>query len=856
MPENNPGAARDLPHIPIIRWRESAQYTYPKTRRQRRERRDDYHAHAEGLLQQLAVALGDVPAADADNRSAINGLKRGVLVELDTMMPGERAKATKVPALDFPGQGIAVLKSERLEDRTEKAIIFVPDDARNFLNDKLTAYGNDNLGNQPRPDIDRFEVIEHFRPADSRALLSTGLDGADAELWWELWLRGSDGQQPDAIADAVAAVFTLAGLQVHADRLRFPDTAILFVRATSANLLATADRVRGAITDIRQAAGDIELLLAEEGGLGQQELVDHYAGRLTATEDGAPVVCILDTGVSGAHPLIAPGLAGAWAVNEAWNSDDHAPHGGHGTGMAGLVLHGDLVGPLSDDREVALGHAVESVKLLPPLGFPATEPARWGIITQSAVSVAETERPNVPRSFCIATSSAHFSPDAPSSWSGALDQICAGSMLGERQPNVVAKDHPKRLIVIATGNMIGGPKAEVLQHHSLEDPSQSWNALSIGGFTTKVDLPGEEPQLVPLAAANEKSPFSCGSQLLPPDLTPIKPEVLFEAGNMMVDAADNCDWHTAVSLVTTGKDVVNEPLMPFWATSAATGMAGNFVGRLNAALPNLWPETYRALTVHSAEWPIPIRSKLIGRGRSWKTLTKSKKQQLLRDVGYGVPDLGRAISSAKNDVTLFVESDIQPYAATADRRSAVFNEVHFYALPWPRAALEALENASVMMRVTLSYFVEPNLTGRASTRPDTYRSFGLRFAMKKRQETANEFRRRLSAFAGEREESGQETDYWLLGPQAVQAGSLHCDLWRGPAIDLARHDQIAIYPVGGWWKSHVGQRRMNDVARYALGISITAPEQDVDLYAEILAEIEARIAAEVAVEAGAGGAAA
>ena len=34
------------------------------------------------------------------------------------------------------------------------------------------------------------------------------------------------------------------------------------------------------------------------------------------------------------------------------------------------------------------------------------------------------------------------------------------------------------------------------------------------------------------------------------------------------------------------------------------------------------------------------------------------------------------------------------------------------------------------MKVTLSYFIEPNLTGKAATRPDTYRSFGLRFAMK------------------------------------------------------------------------------------------------------------------------------
>ena len=146
MPGNVEGAARDLPHISITRWRESAKYTYPKTRRNHRERRDDYPAHAQSLLDQLAAALGVVPAAGADDRVAINGLKRGVLVELDTMTPGERAKATKVPALDFPGQGIAVLKSERMEDRTEKAILFVPDDARGFLNSRLAAYGSENLG--------------------------------------------------------------------------------------------------------------------------------------------------------------------------------------------------------------------------------------------------------------------------------------------------------------------------------------------------------------------------------------------------------------------------------------------------------------------------------------------------------------------------------------------------------------------------------------------------------------------------------------------------------------------------------------------------------------------------------------
>jgi hypothetical protein len=85
-----------------------------------------------------------------------------------------------------------------------------------------------------------------------------------------------------------------------------------------------------------------------------------------------------------------------------------------------------------------------------------------------------------------------------------------------------------------------------------------------------------------------------------------------------------------------------------------------------------------------------------------------------------------------------------------------------------------------------------------------------------------------------------EVSYWLLGPKAVQAGSLHCDLWRGRAIDLAGHDAVAVYPVGGWWKSHAGQKRVTDRTRYTLVISLSAPGHNVDLYTEIETLIHAK----------------
>jgi hypothetical protein len=253
------------------------------------------------------------------------------------------------------------------------------------------------------------------------------------------------------------------------------------------------------------------------------------------------------------------------------------------------------------------------------------------------------------------------------------------------------------------------------------------------------------------------------------------------------------------------------------------------------------------LTVDSAQWPQPIRKRLIGRGAHWKAGSKGDKQQVLREVGFGSPSIERAILSARNDVTLVAEAEIQTFTVGADGRTAVFNEMHIYNLPWPKAALEQLENEIVTMKVTLSYFVEPNLTGKAATRPETYRSYGLRFDMKKRTETDARFRSRTSsAQARDGTEAETEASCWLLGPKAVQAESLYCDLWRGRAIDLAGHDAIAVFPVAGWWKSHVGQGRMTDKGRYALVISISAAGQDIDLYAEIanlvdVKEIEALI---------------
>lgn len=835
---------RASPHISLDGVRRVGAYAAPKRKMDAKPLRGDYAAHGERLLQQLSDALPRLPLGHADARLPIAGLKPGVLVTLETLPPDtDRKGPSKVPlAFESPSQDIVILRSHRTADRGEESVVFVPDDAREGLKRRVAEYGSRNLGNRDRPYVAQFERVERILAAETARLFPSGFDLSDAApKWWELWIRDLHGI-PASVRSTAAAL----NLDVHPETLVFPDTTVLFIHAAARPLLAFVSRIPGAVAEVRHGLGNIEpFLTLGADRVSQHDFVGDLAGRTIPARSNAPTVCVLDTGIAAAHPLLVDGLAAALAVDASWGTDDHYPFGGHGTSVASLALHGDLGFAMSDQRVIELTHTVESVKLLPPRGAAPTPPPSYGVVTQSAVSLVEISRPDALRTFCLASCTPLVDPSRPSTWSGALDQIAAGALEGEREGVGKAAQTPKRLVLVAAGNVVGALATEVAEGACLSDPAQSWNALTIGGYTAKTNLGASLSDLAPMAEANDVSPYSSSSRDLPTDLLPLKPEVLFEAGNMTIDSLGYCDWHPALSLLAAGSNVSAEPLLPFWATSAAVGMAGHFVGRLQAALPGYWPETYRALTVHSARWPTPIRRRLIGRGKVWKSGTKSEKQNVLRHVGFGVPQLEAAVSSAKNDFTMIAQAEIQPFAAGAAPGTAVYNEVHFYDLPWPKEKLRELGEKAVMMRVTLSYFIEPNLSGKGATRPETYRSYGLRFTLKKRNESEEDFRSRLSQLQldgeidgedsfGEEdsEEKGVATQNWLLGPKAVSAGSLHCDIWRGKACDLVDHDAVAVHPAVGWWKTHLGKRRHTDTGRYALILSIDAEGAEIDLHTE------------------------
>jgi hypothetical protein len=172
--------------------------------------------------------------------------------------------------------------------------------------------------------------------------------------------------------------------------------------------------------------------------------------------------------------------------------------------------------------------------------------------------------------------------------------------------------------------------------------------------------------------------------------------------------------------------------------------------------------------------------------------------------------------------------------------------MHLHRLPWPQEELLALGDQNVELRVTLSYFIEPNPGERGWTRRHRYASHALRFAVKRSLESVAGFRQRINR-AAEAEEQDDVAgvaggDDWLLG-SIRDRGSIHSDIWRGSAAELATRDAIGIYPVSGWWKEKPALQRWERSARYALLVSIRAPEAEIDLYNAIANKLTVEIPA-------------
>jgi hypothetical protein len=310
---------------------------------------------------------------------------------------------------------------------------------------------------------------------------------------------------------------------------------------------------------------------------------------------------------------------------------------------------------------------------------------------------------------------------------------------------------------------------------------------------------------------------------------------VFEGGNMGVHpTAATVDYLDSLQLLSTNKDYLSRLLVPTGDTSAATVQVARIAAIIQSEYPGFWPETVRALLIHSAEW----NSAMLG-GKSPGEVPKSQWPRILRKYGFGKPDLAKALRSARSAVTLICQDEIQPFLLEGTEVKT--NELRFHNLPWPREVLQQNGMADAEMRVTLSYFIEPNPGPRQTNDRYRYASCGLRFDVRRPTESEREFRTRVNREVrgeGDQQVSGSpDSSEWDLGYNLRHRGSVHSDTWRGTAAQLAEKNHIAVFPVNGWWRVRKHLNRHDARVRYALVVTIRTPAQAIDIYTSVAAQI-------------------
>ncbi|MFF7947862.1 S8 family peptidase [Streptomyces griseorubiginosus] len=761
------------------------------------------------------------------------------------------------------GSGLTLMSSHpQTDDGPQDALVWVPFDKVTSFTQRIHAFTEDTDGGNPKqaPLVANMEQIH-------RALLEhlwqerQDLPPMDEERWWELWF-----DPRISLTDPVVTLRALAGER----QWRMSDRAIHVGERLVAHVATTGEELT-VLLATNACPAEIRRPTFAEGLYAidrafRVDLVEDLAERIEPADPQAPAVCILDTGIAQEHSLLKPALhERAYSVLPGSTPADRS---GHGTQMAGLALFGDFAAVLESKGPVVLSHGLESVKILDDSYVPAKSPRTCAETTANAVATAEIGNGGpMPSARVFSMAVTRQSGEGENGvdgtatlWSATLDALAAGTDVTVRDDRIdlIGAPDPEasRLIIVSAGNVRGAAPHQMLTEEGtldplllsdlsrIEEPAQAHNVLTVGACT-HLDTVPDTPVFRgyrPLVVQGGLSPFSRTSVALT-NAAITKPDIVLEGGNMLVAPDDSfLDQHELVSVATTHHDPARQ-LTWTNATSAATAQAAALAATAMSTYPGLRPETVRALLVHEAQWtPAMVNQGLFKRTGTPRLAKGEIMRQVIRRYGWGVPTSERIRSSASNAVTLIIQNTLVPFKRVKGGQVRLA-ELKLHELPWPLEQLRELAETTVDLRVTLAYMIEPNPGRRGMLGRYSYASHGLRFAIKGPTESGDAFQRRLAEQA-EHESDGignpkafESHSHWLVGPRFRNLGSLHADIWRGSAAELADCGTLAVYPVGGWWKANKRNDRIGLPVSYALLISLRTPEVSTDLYTPIATQL-------------------
>ncbi|MHB8076564.1 S8 family peptidase [Desulfosporosinus fructosivorans] len=539
--------------------------------------------------------------------------------------------------------------------------------------------------------------------------------------------------------------------------------------------------------------------------------------KLEPPDTDAPRVCVIDSGIQERHPLLKDAIeqhdSKSW-INTETDVADYVHQGGHGTRVAGAVLYPRDIPDSSTYKQrfwLQNARVLNEDNKMPETLFPPR--VLQEIIEHFHKGSARTKVFNHSINATSPCRLVHMS-----AWAASIDQLTWESDL---------------LFIVSAGNIskygdvskpgireyiVSGrryPNYLFLPWARIANPGQSLQAVTVGSIAIN-SVSGIERSF---AGFSEPSSFS-RSGLGIWDV--IKPEVVEYGGDFVYDTGHppNIKISTENSPQLIRSTLHGGPLVgnDNVGTSFAAPKISNIVAAIQSILPQEPALLYRALLIQSARWP------------AW-TSSYPDKSQVIKHIGYGIPDLNRAISNSKYRITLVTTGEVFIRAG----------QVHIYEVKIPEDLRSPADAYDIRVEVTLSYKAQPRRTRRTRQR---YLSTWLEWQSSKLNEPSEIFAGRMIELANN-EHANTENDsapstssgaiQWVIrersdwGIKGVSRnhGTVQKDWVTIKSHELAEGFCLAVIGHAGWAKD------IEAAVPYSLVISFEAVNQDIEIYSRI-----------------------
>lgn len=631
----------DLPHLPLRR----VQYEAPRKKRPGFGSAPprDYQRHGGRLQDQLELTLQEF-----NRRSPPQGINPELILRVK-LIGNVDEESWKRSGLILVGQA---------EDRT--LILFSTDTELRSFRERLSAYQSGPQKarkNAPHsPIFANIEEIGKVQPVDriGRLFVGEGLahpdsfvDGTLYTVDVELWHTGNQQEcrrQVEAIREYVAT----QGGQVSD---HYVGSSLVLIR------LKASGRVIKTLLEVDAVAiidrpPRVSLRVSQQLDISLQDLQP-----VPAPPNNASGICILDSGITNGHPLLAPAIGEATAVPAQLGGP--ADDNGHGTMVAGLALYGDVQNCIQRRQFVPQLRLYSARVLNSDNGFD--EEALITTQMRQAIEYFKNTYNCKVFNASLGDDRLPFNGGKVSAWASILDHL-------SRELNV--------LIVVSAGNYNHEPPQGGGDDHHVQgypgyllappariiEPATGCIILTVGALANSADIPpGAAASITnrPIAQAGQPSPFTRSG---PGIGGAIKPELCEFGGNCVYDGLTRTTRTLSESaMVSLNRDYLQRLFRADSGTSYAAPRVAHIAARVWSDFPQGQANLIRALLAASASIP----------EEALRILNPISQNAIRQLCGYGVPSRDNALRLDSNRVILYAQEELP------------FDMFHIYEVPIP-----------------------------------------------------------------------------------------------------------------------------------------------------------------------------